>query len=326
MFLGRILFFWGVGNDRFILFRQKGIRPKGQGVISMSNLLSNKSESLESPTVASAPRYRLTPNVRSEAAERRKIEHDLRQALSLDQMVLYYQPRLSLLDGQRVGAEALIRWPHRKRGLLSPAAFLPVAERTTLITRLGGWVLRNACSEAAHWPEGGIVSVNVSARQLSDGAILDQVAEALDISGLAPERLELDLVESVLIEADVELLLTLSSIRDLGVGLAVDDFGTGYTSLGMLKRAPLTTMKIDRSLIRCLPGDGDAGVILRAVVETGHALGLTVLAEGIETEEQLSFLSATGCDEGQGFLFSHPLPAAHLFPLAGWATPEDRAA
>jgi EAL domain-containing protein (putative c-di-GMP-specific phosphodiesterase class I) len=285
-----------------------------------------KTEVFETPDFESAPRFRLTPNVRSEAAERRKMEQDLRQALSLDQLVLYYQPRVSLLDGTRVGAEALIRWPHRKRGLLAPAAFLPIAERTTLITRLGGWVLRTACSEAAHWHDGGVVTVNVSTRQLTDGAILDQVAEALDVSGLPPERLELDLTESMLIQPDVELLLTLSAIRDLGVGIALDDFGTGYTSLGMLKRAPLTALKIDRSLVRCLPGEGDEGAILRAVVETGHALGLTVVAEGIETEEQLSFLTAIGCDEGQGFLFSHPLPAANLFPLAGWATPEERAA
>jgi EAL domain-containing protein (putative c-di-GMP-specific phosphodiesterase class I) len=280
-----------------------------------------KAEVFETPDFETAPRYRLTPNVRSEAAERRKMEQDLRQALSLDQLILYYQPRVSLLDGTRVGAEALIRWPHRKRGLLAPAAFLPIAERTTLITRLGGWVLRTACSEAAHWHDGGVVTVNVSTRQLTDGAILDQVAEALDVSGLPPERLEIDLTESMLIQPDVELLLTLSAIRDLGVGIALDDFGTGYTSLGML-----TAMKIDRSLVRCLPGEGDEGAILRAVVETGHALGLTVVAEGIETEEQLSFLTAIGCDEGQGFLFSHPLPAANLFPLAGWATPDERAA
>ncbi len=271
-----------------------------------------------------APRYRLTPNVRTEAAERRKMEQELRLALSLDQLVLYYQPRVSLIDATRVGAEALIRWPHRKRGLMPPAAFLPTAERTTLITRVGGWVLRTACCEAAQWADVGIVNVNISARQLADGALMDQVAEALDVSGLAPDRLELDLGESMVMQPDVEVLLTLSAIRDLGVGLALDDFGTGYTSLGMLKRVPLTTLKIDRSLIRCLPGDGDEGAILQAMVDTGRALGLTVVGEGIETEEQLSFLSACGCDEGQGFLFSHPLPAGHLFPIAGWAASDDR--
>jgi EAL domain-containing protein (putative c-di-GMP-specific phosphodiesterase class I) len=292
----------------------------------MKSQTSAVTEDYDTSDSGSALRYRLTPNARSEAADRRKMEQDLRQALSLDQLVLYYQPRVSLLDGVRTGAEALIRWPHRKRGLLAPGAFLPIAERSTLITRLGGWVLRTACSEAAHWVNGGTVTVNLSARQIADGAILDQVAEALDISGLAPERLELDLTESMLITPDVETLLTLSAIRDLGVGLALDDFGTGYISLGMLRRVPLTAMKIDRTLIRCLPGQGDEGAILRAVVETGHALGLTVVAEGIETEEQLSFLTASGCDEGQGFLFSHPMPAANLHPLDGWATAEERAA
>jgi EAL domain-containing protein (putative c-di-GMP-specific phosphodiesterase class I) len=259
-------------------------------------------------------RFRLTPNVRSEAAERRRTEQELRQALSLDQLVLYYQSRVSLVDGSRVGAEALIRWPHRKRGLLPPASFIPMAERSTLITRIGGWVARTACIEAMRWP-GGTVSINISPRQVHDGALLDQVAEALDISGLPPERLELELTESMLIDLSVEVLLTLSAVRDLGVGIALDDFGTGYASLGMLKRLPLTVMKLDRSLVRGLPGDGEEGAIARAVVETGHALGLTVVAEGIETDEQLQFLSAIGCDEAQGYLFAHPLPATQLFSL-----------
>jgi len=282
----------------------------------MFNPESSPSISFDPGQSTVTQRYRLTPNIRAEAAERRRMEQELRQALSLDQLVLYYQPRVSLADGSRVGAEALIRWPHRKRGLIGPAAFLPIAERSTLITRIGGWVTRTACNEAARWPDRGIVSVNVSPRQLADGALPDQVAEALDVSGLAPEQLELDLTESMLLDLSVEVLLTLSAIRDLGVGLALDDFGTGYASLGMLKRLPLTVMKLDRSLIRGLPEDGEEAAIVRAVLETGQALGLTVVAEGIETEAQLAFLTAIGCDEGQGFLFSHPMAPSQLYPLA----------
>jgi EAL domain-containing protein (putative c-di-GMP-specific phosphodiesterase class I) len=265
----------------------------------------------------SSTRFRLTPNARSEAADRRRLEQDLRQALSLNHLVLHYQPRIALVDGARVGAEALIRWPHRKRGMLLPAAFLPMAERSTLISRIGGWVTRTACTEAANWPDRGVVSVNVSPRQLADGALLDQVAEALEISGLPPDRLELELTESTLLDLNVEVLLTLSAIRDLGVGLALDDFGTGYASLGMLKRLPLTTIKLDRSLIRTVPGDRDEVAIVRAGLETGHALGLVVVAEGVETEEQMAFLTAMGCDEAQGYLFNHPLPASQLFGSVG---------
>ncbi len=154
--------------------------------------------------------------------------------------------------------------------------------------------------------------MNVSARQLHDGALLDQVAAALEESGLMPECLELELTESLLIEVETETLLVLSAIRDLGVGLALDDFGTGYASLAVLKRLPLTAMKLDRSLVRDLPGDREDAAIVRAVVETGHALGLHVVAEGIETEAQRVFLASIGCDEGQGYLFGQPVPPASL--------------
>jgi EAL domain-containing protein (putative c-di-GMP-specific phosphodiesterase class I) len=240
------------------------------------------------------------------------LQRDLEQATRDESFVLYYQPRLSLATGLTVGAEALIRWPHRKRGLVSPAAFIPLAESTGQITAIGGWVLRNACASAQTWPLKWSVSVNVSARQLSEGALLQQVAVALDESGLSPDRLELELTESMLVDVTVDTLLTLSAIRDLGVGIALDDFGTGFASLAMLKRLPLTVMKLDRSLVRDLPGDREDAAIVRAVVQTGHALGLSVVAEGIETEQQRAYLSGIGCDEGQGYLFSHPLPLAQL--------------
>ncbi len=260
---------------------------------------------------AGPSRFRLSPDRRAEAAERRRLRQELDAATATSGFVLHYQPRLRLDSGAPTAAEALIRWPHGKRGLIPPAAFIPLAEECGQITTIGGWALTTACVEAQTWP-GGVVSVNVSARQLLDGALLGQVAAALEDSQLPPERLELELTETMLVEVSVDTLLTLSAIRDLGVGLALDDFGTGFASLAMLKRLPVTVMKLDRSLVRALPADREDAAIVRAVIATGHALGLCVVAEGVETEGQRAFLSGIGCDEGQGYLFSHPLPAQEM--------------
>jgi len=262
------------------------------------------------------PRFQLQPDRRKQAAERRKMERDLSRAVQRQEFILHYQPRYCLASGAIAGVEALARWPNRKHGLVAPGAFLPLAEQTGLITPLGGWVLDQACCAAAAWPDAGVtVSVNVSLRQIEDAALLRQVADALDRSGLPPDRLELELSESVLIDSDVDTLLTLSAIRDLGVGLALDEFGTGYASLSVLKRLPLTAMKLDRSLVQDAPHDREDAAILRAIVDTGHALGLTVVAEGVELENQRAFLAGIGCDEGQGFLFSQPLAADRLRAL-----------
>jgi EAL domain-containing protein (putative c-di-GMP-specific phosphodiesterase class I) len=275
---------------------------------------------LESLTVPSPTPIRRRParRVSPEAAERRRLEADLRQAVRLGAFMMNYQPRYVLRDGRMVGAEALIRWPHARRGLVSPAAFIPLAEQTGLITQIGGFALRRACAVARDWP-GMVVSVNVSARQVSEQALLRQVAVALEESGLPAERLELELTESMLLHVDQDTLLVLSALRDRGVGLALDDFGTGYASLGMLRRLPLSAMKLDRTLIRDLPDDREDVAIVRAAVQTGHAMGLTVVAEGIETEAQREFLAAIGCDEGQGYLFARPAPAGQVLDLAGAA-------
>jgi EAL domain-containing protein (putative c-di-GMP-specific phosphodiesterase class I) len=195
---------------------------------------------------------------------------------------------------------------------VSAASFIPLAEEAGLITTIGGWVLLAACREAMRWQQPWVVSVNVSPRQITEGALLGQVAAALDVSGLDPERLELELAESTLLGVDIDSLLTLSAIRDLGAGVGLDNFGTGLASLSMLKRLPLTSMKIDRSLVRDLPLDGEDAAIVRAVIDTAKALGLIAVAEGIETEAQRAFLAACGCPEGQGFLFGRPAPAEAL--------------
>ena len=260
----------------------------------------------------------------AKAADRRSLARDLRAALNTDPakagaLQVYYQPRLALSSGACVSAEALLRWPHCRRGMVSPGVFIPVAEQCGLISQIGGHVLKVASTAAASWPGNTSVSVNMSARQLQDGSLLGQVSAALELSGLAAERLELELTESMVLDCDVDTLLVLSALRDLGVELALDDFGTGYASLSMLKKLPLTVIKLDRSLIRELPHNSQDAAIARASVQTGHALGLAVVAEGIETEQQRIFLEGLGCDQGQGFLFSPAIPAPRLMAtfLAG---------
>ncbi len=249
---------------------------------------------------------------RAEAAQRRRLHRDLAAAVEQQELVLHYQVRRSLVTGARTDMEALLRWPHPRRGMVPASTFIPLAEETGLITAIGGWVLLTACLEAARWPDPLVVSVNVSARQIADRALLGQVAAALDASGLNPERLEIELSESAAFSIDTDTLLTLSAIRDLGAGIGLDDFGANLASLSMLRRLPLTAMKLDRSLVRDLPFDREGAAIVHAVIEAAHALGLTVVAEGIETEPQLAFLSGCGCDEGQGFLFGRPVPAEAL--------------
>lgn len=251
---------------------------------------------------------------KAEVLEQRRLRRDLVDATGRFAFVLHFQPRVSLGSGRPTGAEALIRWPHRRRGTVSPREFIPLAEATGLAVPIGGWVLETACAEAVTWPDTAVLSVNVSAGQLADDVLLGQVAAALELSALPAERLELELTERTLIDMGTETLLTLSAIRDLGVGLALDDFGTGFASLALLKRLPLTAMKLDRTLVRALPGDREDAAIVRAVIATGHALGLSVVAEGIETEGQRAFLAGCGCDEGQGHLFSQPVPAEQVRP------------
>lgn len=246
--------------------------------------------------------------------QRRQLDRDLRRAVSQGDLVVHYQPRWSLATGGITGAEALLRWPDRRRGLVPPNEFIPAAERSGLIHALGRWVLREACTEAVRWP-GLTVSVNVSARQLQEGMLLDQLGDALAESGIAPERLELEFAEDVLLDCGTDVLLTLSSLRDIGIKLAVDDFGSGCASLSMLKRLPLTTMKIDRFLVRELLRSREEASTVHAAIGAGQAVGLTIVAEGVETEAQRAMLSGLGCDEAQGYLFSRPVPPIVLHTL-----------
>lgn len=250
-------------------------------------------------------------------SDRRQIRLEMRRGVARNEFSVVYQPRIDLPSGGVLGCEALARWPGRPAGILPPSAFIPIAEGTDLINELGGWVLTQACMEARLWA-GRHVSVNVSSRQLASGVLPYQVATALEHSGLPAECLELELTESLLIECDTETLLTLSALRDVGIGLALDDFGTGWASIAMLKRLPLTTLKLDRSMVRELPSNREDAAIVRAMIGTGHALGLNVVAEGIETELQRAYLANLGCDEGQGYLFSHPLQPELVWPFVAY--------
>lgn len=251
--------------------------------------------------------------------EHLELESDLRHALERGEFLLHYQPQVDIKSGKIIGAEALIRWQHPDRGMISPAVFIPVAEDIGLIGPIGEWVLHTACAEAKAWQLAGLpsvrVAVNVSGRQISNDHVVDKVVAALKGSNLAPEFLEIEVTESVVMRDATRAISTLNALKNLGVALSIDDFGTGYSSLGYLKRFPLDKLKIDKSFVDGLPTNEDDAAIANAIIAMSHSLRLTVIAEGVETEAQLGFLRAHGCDEMQGYLFSKPLPAQQFTDL-----------
>ncbi len=246
---------------------------------------------------------------------RRSLEADLRQALGRNEFELYYQPIVAAGSLAIVGFEALLRWFHPERGAVSPAEFIPVAEEIGIIDTLGGWVLRQACAEAARWPAPCRVAVNLSAAQFRRGDLATSVSDALADSGLDPARLELEITESVFLADSTINLAMLHRLRGLGVAIALDDFGTGYSSLAYLNRFPFDKIKIDRSFIRDMAEDRHGLAIVRAVVSLGDSLGIRTLAEGVETEDQLTRLRQEGCSELQGFHLGRPMPAPRLAAL-----------
>ena len=247
--------------------------------------------------------------------ERLTVENGLRHALDTGEFVLYYQPQVEIKTGRTIGAEALIRWRHPQLGILPAARFIEVAEETGLIVAIGEWVLHEACRQNREWQLQGLtaipVAVNLSARQLRKH-IAQTMVRALDGTGLDARWLDLELTEHVMMQDAETTLTTLGSLRDMGVKLSIDDFGTGYSSLAYLKRLPIDRVKIDRSFIRDITEDPDDRAIASAIIGMGHTLRLKVVAEGVETQPQLAFLQAEGCDEAQGYLFGRPMPAAEF--------------
>jgi EAL domain-containing protein (putative c-di-GMP-specific phosphodiesterase class I) len=253
-------------------------------------------------------------------ALRRRLATDLRGAIGRGELTLHYQPRIRLADGRRNGVEALLRWHHAARGPVPPAAFIPIAEGSDLILAIGGWVLRRAAAEAARHPGLGRVSVNISARQLTAGVLPAQVDLALAESGLAPERLELELTESLPLAEGGQVAAMLGALRGRGIGLALDDFGTGYASFARLRRLPFNTLKLDQSLVASVPGQPADLAILRAVRDLGRAMQLRLVAEGVETPAQHALLAELGFEEAQGYLFGGPMPLELLLARDAAAT------
>jgi len=249
------------------------------------------------------------------AQARRMLEIDLRNALSEGELAMFYQPLLDLRTKSITGFEALMRWRHPERGYVSPADFIPVAEDLGLIVPLGEWALREACMEAAKWPPHTRIAVNLSPIQFQRGQIVATVVSVLAASGLAAERLELEITESVMLEKSAQNIETLQKLRELGVRIAMDDFGTGYSSLSYLRSFPFDKIKIDQSFIRDIDRDVESRAIVSAITALGTSFGVTITAEGVETQEQFDQLSVNGCVEAQGRLFSMPVPATSVAQL-----------
>jgi EAL domain-containing protein (putative c-di-GMP-specific phosphodiesterase class I) len=250
------------------------------------------------------------------AMSRLSFENGLRHALDRQEFVVHYQPQVSIESGRLVGMEALVRWNHPDRGLVAPGEFIPLAEDSRLIIPLGQWILATACRQAVRWHETGLdrlrVAVNLSVRQLQHPDLIRHVEEALSGAGLPPTLLELEVTESAAMQ-NVELTLSaLVALREMGVRISMDDFGTGHSSLSHLKQFPVDAVKIDKSFVHDMTVDPYDAVIVSSVIDMAHSLRLKVLAEGVETPEQFQFLRQRGCDEAQGYLFSEPRPAAKL--------------
>ncbi|VVP37322.1 EAL domain-containing protein [Pseudomonas fluorescens] len=255
-------------------------------------------------------------DMNASALERLELESDLRHALEQNEFALYYQPQFSG-DGKRLtGAEALLRWRHPRRGLVPPGDFIPVLEELGLVVDVGDWVIGEACRQLKTWHQTNVrvpkVSVNISARQFSDGQLGTRIANILKETGLPPACLELELTESILMREVSEAMQILAGLKNLGLSIAVDDFGTGYSSLNYLKQFPIDVLKIDRTFVDGLPSGEQDAQIARAIIAMAHSLNLAVIAEGVETQEQLDFLREHGCDEVQGYLFGRPMPPSQF--------------
>ena len=257
-----------------------------------------------------------TPALRQAADRARAYENELRRGFERQEFEIFYQPQVRLSDGAVVGAEALLRWRHPEHGLLSPAAFLPALELRPLSAQVGNWVLRTACAQASMWCSGGLQSfrmgVNLFGSQFRTGDLTSKVQAALADAGLPASDLELEITENIVLNQDEGVVRSLRELRDLGMGIAFDDYGTGYASLSMLKRYPITRLKIDQSFVAGMCASAEDAAIVRAVLSLARSFGLDTIAEGVETEEQAETLHKAGCEEAQGYLYGRPMSAEEL--------------
>lgn len=256
------------------------------------------------------------PEMYARTARNLALETDLRRSLDHGDFVLHYQPQFDLKTGHIIGAEALVRWMHPKRGLVPPGEFIPLAEETGLIVPLGEWVLRAALTQAKAWQEGGLsplpIAVNFSVRQFRHAAMVETVDRGIRETGVDPRWLDIELTESSIMKNPESVASSLEELKRLGILVSVDDFGTGYSSLAHLKRLPIDVIKVDQSFVRNVTADANDAAIAAAIVTMAHALGMRVIAEGVETEEQAAFLRSRGCHAAQGYLFSRPIPAVEF--------------
>ncbi|WP_334942972.1 putative bifunctional diguanylate cyclase/phosphodiesterase [Nostoc sp.] len=260
-----------------------------------------------------------SPEINAQLQERLTLENELHGALGRNEMLVYYQPLIDLQNGKVTGMEALVRWQHPTLGLISPAKFIPIAEANGLIVPIDQWVLRTACAQNRAWQLAGFnpirISVNLSARQFEQPNLVDVVSQILQETGLKASYLELEVTESFLMGDIERSIKTLKQLRELGIWLALDDFGTGYSSLNYLKRFPVNMLKIDQSFVQDVISNPDSTAITDAIIALAKSLRLKITAEGVETKEQLDYLQMQGCDEGQGYYFSRPVPADIITPM-----------
>ena len=304
-----------VNGHQLFVGASAGIAIASHG-LNVEELISNADLALYDAKAAGGNVYRLfLPTMRAKAQARRELDIELRRACSNKEFVLYFQPQVRISDGVVVGAEALLRWQHPQQGILGPGTFIEALAESAVTHELGRWILQSACESAARWRSAGLpairVGVNLFPAQFRDGTLLKDVEAALTQSKLPPEALELEITENIALGRDETMLAQLRTLRTKGVNIAFDDFGTGYASLSYLARYPLTCIKIDQSFMRKITGtsSGQDTAIVRSLIVMAHNLGLEVIAEGVETAEQLAFLKAEKCEEAQGFLYAKPLPA-----------------
>jgi EAL domain-containing protein (putative c-di-GMP-specific phosphodiesterase class I) len=283
-------------------------------------LVHNASMALQAVKQAGGGAFQVySAEMTAHASERMALEGDLRKAIEGDEFFLQFQPQVALSAGRIIAGEALLRWERKGYGLVSPAQFIPVAEETGLITPIGDWVLAESCRTAVEWQSRNLppvgVAVNISAQQFQFPGLVERVREILLETGLGPKYLELEMTESSAMSDVEHTVRVLSELKKLGVMLAIDDFGTGFSSMSYLSRFPIDRLKVDQSFVRDLGRDETATAITEAVITLGHSLKLKVIAEGVETEEQLARLRNLGCDEMQGYLFSKPVGAGEFYSV-----------
>jgi diguanylate cyclase (GGDEF)-like protein len=322
----RLVLPYQLGPHRAIIGADAGISHSTVSGYDPDRLLSHADMALSIARVSSSRSHAVfSPEMDENLRDRQELETAMQQAMERGEISLMFQPQAALDDGRTIGVEALMRWVHPTLGAVSPERFIPVAEETGKIVELGRWILEAACREVASWPGDIRVSVNVSPIQFELVDVVEEVRDVLARTGLPAHRLDIEITEGIFMSNTRTVTASLSRLQQMGVGIALDDFGTGYSSLGYLGRLPVDKIKIDQSFVKRLPGDQQAGVIIRAVMMLSEALDKTVIAEGIETADQAWMLKMMGCRVGQGYYFGRPKSAAEM--RAGLAQPtSDRLA